>query len=62
MTNREKTIKGIRQTWLDATLRKEELIKEIWKQETIINNSLEKLCKYGEEDFNRVAEQTTDLG
>lgn len=61
MTNKEKTIKEIRRAWLDATLRKEELIKEIWKQETIIKNSLEKLCKYGEEDFNRMAEQTTDL-
>lgn len=61
MTNREKTIKEIRDTWLGATLRKEELIKEIWKQETIIKNSLEKLCKYGEEDLTTMAEQTTDL-
>lgn len=61
MTNREKTIKEIKRIWLDATLRKEELIREIWKQETIINNSLEKLCKYGEEDFNRMVEQTTDM-
>lgn len=59
MTNKEKTIKEIKRIWLDATLRKEELIREIWKQEIIINNSLEKLCKYGEEDFNRMAEQTT---
>lgn len=29
MTNREKAIKEIRQVWMDATLRKEELIKEI---------------------------------
>lgn len=28
MTNREKAIKEIRQVWLDATLRKEELIRE----------------------------------
>lgn len=61
MTNREKAIKEIKRAWLDATLRKEELIREIWKQETIIKNSLEKLCKYGEEDFNRMAEQTADL-
>lgn len=61
MTNREKTIKEIRRIWLDATLRKEELIREIWKQETIIKSSLEKLCKYGEEDFYGMDEQTTDL-
>lgn len=34
MTNREKAIKEIRQVWLDATLRKEELIRG--------KNSLEK--------------------
>lgn len=28
MTNREKAIKEIGQVWLDATLRKEELIRE----------------------------------
>lgn len=61
MTNREKAIKEIKQAWLDATLRKEELIREIWKTEVIINNSLEKLCKYGEQDFQGVAGETTKL-
>lgn len=28
MTNREKTIKEIRQVWLDTTPRKEELVRE----------------------------------
>lgn len=28
MTNREKAIKEVRQVWLDATLRKEELTRE----------------------------------
>lgn len=61
MTNREKTINELRKLWVEATLRKEELIKEIWKQETVLKTIGEKLCKYGEEDFNRMAEQTTDL-
>lgn len=61
MTNREKTINELRKLWVAATLRKEELIKEIWKQETVLKTIGDKLCKYGEQDFQGVADETAEL-
>lgn len=44
---------------MEAEKKKHELMHEIWKIETIANNTKEKLIKYGEQDFMGVVSETT---
>lgn len=61
MTNRDRKIAEIRETWVAAVKRKQELIKEIWKIEEIEEKTKQMLFKYGEEDFMGVVPETTDV-
>lgn len=61
MTNRERKIAEIRDAWITAVKRKQELIKEIWKVEEIESKTKQLLFKYGEEDIMGVVQETTDM-
>ena len=61
MTNRDRKIEEILNTWMAAVKRKQELIKEIWKIEEIEEKTKQLLFKYGEEDIMGVVQETADV-
>lgn len=61
MTNRDRKIEEIREAWITAVKRRQELIKEIWSVETIENKTKELLTRYGEEDFMGMVQEPTTL-
>ena len=61
MTNREAKILELRKKWADCLLIKNDLIRQIWHTETLEKEIAKKLCEYGEQDFQPMAKETTDL-
>lgn len=61
MTNRENKIQELRKKWAVCRTEMLEKTNELWKLEKIEKEITKKLCEYGEQDFQRMAEQTTDL-
>ena len=61
MTNRDRKIEEIRNTWITAVKRKQELIHEIWKIEEIEEKTKQMLFKYGKQDFMGMVQETTDM-
>ena len=61
MTNRDRKIEEIRNTWITAIKRKHELIKEIWKIQEIESKTKQLLFKYGEENIMGMVQETTNV-
>ena len=61
MTNRDQKIAEIRNAWITAVKRKQQLIHEIWKVEEIENKTKQMLLKYGKEDFLGMVQETADV-
>lgn len=61
MTNRDRKIAEIRNTWITAVKRKQELVNELWKVEEIESKTKQLLFKYGEEDIMGMVQETTNV-
>ena len=61
MTCREQKIKELQKKWRECILKKDELTRELWKIETLEKEITKKLCEYGEQDFQPMVGETTDL-
>ena len=63
MTNKERKIENLRQSWGDLLLEKESLIKKIWDVEYKMNLIKENLLRYGvHQEHQGMGSGETDMG
>ena len=63
MTNKERKIKNLRQSWGELLLKKESLLKDIWTIEYKLNQIKEELLRYGvHHEIPEPDEDKTDMG